>query len=129
MICPSCQAEMTEETYGGVRLDVCRVCHGAWFDGGELEAYQNGEGSSRLNGVPGPEDRYQPTGESTHKRCPRCESDILRTGRIRRYRVMRCTSCRGLFLPLPDPRSNSDNDKGLLETAVGALESIVGALF
>jgi hypothetical protein len=42
---------------------------------------------------------------------------------------MRCTSCRGLFLPLPDPRSNSDNDKGLLETAVGALESIVGALF
>ena len=40
MICPSCQAEMTEETYGGVRLDVCRVCHGAWFDGGELEDFQ-----------------------------------------------------------------------------------------
>lgn len=129
MNCPSCQAGMTEETYGGVRLDVCRVCHGAWFDGGELEAYQNGEGSGQLNGVPGPGDRYEHTGESAHIRCPRCESDILRTGRIRRYRVMRCTSCRGLFVPLPDPGSSTDAGKGLLDTAISALKTIVGALF
>ena len=129
MICPSCQAEMTEEIYGGVRLDVCHVCHGAWFDGGELEDFQANGGSARLDGVPGPRDRYEPTGESAHIRCPRCESDILRTGRIRKYRVLRCTSCRGLFVPLHDPRLKAGGEKGLLDTAIGALETIVAALF
>jgi Zn-finger nucleic acid-binding protein len=120
---------MTEESYAGIRLDVCHVCHGAWFDGGELEAYHRNGGSARLGGVPGPDARYEPTGESAHRKCPRCESDILRTGRIAHYRVVRCTTCRGLFLPLPDPRYEPHESKGLLDAAVGALETIVGALF
>ena len=120
---------MTEENYAGVHLDVCRVCHGAWFDGGELVDYHRNGGSARLSGVPGPEVRYEPTGESAHTRCPRCESDILRTGRITPYDVLRCTTCRGVFVPLPDPRFDTSEDKGLLETAVGALETIVAAFF
>jgi hypothetical protein len=120
---------MTEELYSGVRLDVCHACHGAWFDGGELEAYNSGDGSQQLSGVPGPGDRFTHTGQSTHIRCPRCESDILRTGRIRRYEVMRCTSCGGLFLPLPDPNSSRSEGSGLLDSAVKALETIVAALF
>ncbi len=120
---------MTEEQHSGVRLDVCHACHGAWFDGGELEAYNSGDGSQQLNGVPGPGDRFTHTGQSTHIRCPRCESDILRTGRIRRYEVMRCTSCGGLFLPLPDPSSSHSEGSGLLESAVKAFEAIVAALF
>jgi Zn-finger nucleic acid-binding protein len=129
MNCPSCSAEMTEESFAGVRLDVCHVCHGAWFDGGELEDYHRNGGSARLAGVPGPKAHYEPTGESAHRKCPRCESDILRTGRISRYRVLRCTTCKGLFLPLPDPRSDSRQEMGILSAAVGALETIVRALF
>jgi hypothetical protein len=41
---------------------------------------------------------------------------------------MRCTTCRGLFLPLPNPRFKTAR-KGFLESTIGALEEIVGALF
>lgn len=128
MICPKCSSEMSEESRGGVRLDLCSVCFGVWFDGGELEAYQAGEGSSRLNDVPARGDRYQPTGDSAHVRCPRCEHDILRTGRISKHAVMRCTSCRGLFLPNANSRFKSTRN-GILDSAIGVLEEIVGALF
>ena len=120
---------MSEESYAGVRLDVCSVCFGAWFDGGELEDYHRNGGSARLGGVHGRTARFEPTGESAHRKCPRCESDILRTGRISKYEVLRCTSCRGLFLPLHDPRYESSGDTGLLSAAVGALGTIVKALF
>lgn len=128
MICPNCSAEMSEEQRGGLRLDLCGVCFGVWFDGGELEAYQTGDGSSRLNDVPGPKSTYRPTGDSAHVKCPRCEGDILRVGKIAKHRVLRCTSCRGLFLP--DANSHFKTSKGgILDAAFGALEEIVGALF
>jgi len=128
MNCPSCSSEMKEETRGGVRLDLCGVCFGVWFDGGELEAFQAGGGSSRLSGVPGPEASYEPTGGSAHVKCPRCERDILRTGRISKHEVMRCTSCRGLFLPKANSRFKTSEDS-ILDSAIGVLEEIVGALF
>jgi Zn-finger nucleic acid-binding protein len=128
MFCPKCSAEMSEEQHGGVRLDLCGVCFGVWFDGGELEAYQSGAGSSDLNRVPGPKSEYQPTGESAHVKCPRCEGDILRIGKIARHGVMRCTSCRGIFLPNANSRFKTTED-GILDSAVGALEEIVAALF
>ncbi|MCU0232727.1 MAG: zf-TFIIB domain-containing protein [Thermoanaerobaculales bacterium] len=120
---------MSEEAHGGVRLDLCPACSGAWFDGGELEALQAGGASGHLQGVPPATRRFEHTGESAHVRCPRCESDILRNGRIGRYRVMRCTSCRGLFLRLPDPRPPGSGHRSLVEAAVGAFESLVAALF
>jgi Zn-finger nucleic acid-binding protein len=119
---------MSEEQRGGVRLDLCSVCFGVWFDGGELEAFQAGEDSSSLSGVPGAGARYQPTGTSAHVKCPRCERDILRTGKISKHEVMRCTSCRGLFLPNANSRFKTSQN-GILDSAIGALEEIVGALF
>jgi Zn-finger nucleic acid-binding protein len=120
---------MSEETRAGVKLDLCRVCFGVWFDGGEMEDYHEAGGSARLSDVPAKGDRYEPTGESAHVKCPRCESDILRHGRISRHRVMRCTSCRGLFLPNANSRFKSSNDSGILDSAIGVLEEIVGGLF
>lgn len=128
MICPSCSGSMSEESHAGVRLDHCSVCFGVWFDGGELEAYHAAGGSSTLRGVPASRARYEPTGDSAHVRCPRCEHDILRTGVIARYRVMRCTTCRGLFLPLPNPRFKTA-EIGVVGSAIGVLEEIIGALF
>jgi len=119
---------MSEESRGGVRLDLCGVCFGVWFDGGELEAFHAGGGSSRLSGVPGPDASYEPTGSSAHVKCPGCEHDILRTGRISKHEVMRCTSCRGLFLPKANSRFKTSED-GILDSAIGVLEEIVGALF
>ncbi|MBD3852496.1 MAG: zf-TFIIB domain-containing protein [Acidobacteria bacterium] len=128
MKCPSCTSEMSEESRGGVRLDLCGVCFGVWFDGGELEALQTGGGSPRLSGVPGPGASYEPTGGSAHVKCPRCERDILRTGRISKHEVIRCTSCRGLFLPKANSRFKTSEDS-IIDSAIGVLEEIVGALF
>ena len=128
MICPSCSNEMSEENHGGVRLDLCGVCFGVWFDGGELEEFQAGDGSSHLSGVPRPNAHYEPTGESAHIKCPRCEHDILRTGRISKHEVMRCTSCRGLFLPNANSQFKT-TENGILDSALRVLEEIVGALF
>ena len=128
MICPSCSSKMSEESRGGVRLDLCGVCFGVWFDGGELEDFHSGEGSSRLSGVPGSEARYEPTGGSAHVKCPRCERDILRTGKISKHEVMRCTSCRGLFLPKANSRYKTSEDS-IIDSAIGRLEEIVGAFF
>ena len=119
---------MSEEKRGGVRLDLCGVCFGVWFDGGELEAFHEGGGSPHLSAVPGPDARYEPTGGSARIKCPRCERDILRTGKISKHEVMRCTSCRGLFLPKADSRIKAA-ENGILDSAIGVLEEIVGALF
>jgi Zn-finger nucleic acid-binding protein len=110
---------MTEEKRGGVRLDLCGVCFGVWFDGGELEAFHTGGGSARLSDVPG---------RSAHVKCPRCERDILRTGRISKHEVMRCTSCRGIFLPNANSRFKT-SENSILDSAIGVLEEIVSALF
>lgn len=128
MICPSCSSEMSEENHRGVRLDVCSVCYGAWFDGGELEAFQASDDSTSLSGIPKTGARYEPTGRSAHVKCPRCEHDVLRTGRIAKHEVMRCTSCRGVFLPNANSRFKTSHN-GILDSAVGILEEIVGALF
>ena len=129
MSCPSCDGTMSEEIQAGVKLDLCKVCFGVWFDGGELEAFHAAGGSAQLTEVPKQGDRYEPTGESAHVKCPRCESDILRHGKISRHKVMRCTSCRGLFLPSVNSRFKSSTESGILDSAIGALEEIIGGLF
>ena len=128
MICPSCFADMSEETHNRVRLDRCTRCSGVWFDGGELEAFHAGDGSSSLEGVPGPAAQFEPTGDSAHIRCPRCEHDILRMGMIASYSVMRCTTCGGLFLPLANSQL-LEREKNVVESAVEVLDEIVDAIF
>ena len=128
MNCPKCSAEMSEETRGGVRVDLCGVCFGVWFDGGELEDLHARGGSQRLSGLPESSASYEPTGDSAHVRCPRCEGDILRIGRINKRKVMRCTSCRGLYLPMANSLFKASEDS-ILDSAVGFIEEIVGGLF
>jgi hypothetical protein len=41
---------------------------------------------------------------------------------------MRCTTCRGLFLPNANSRFKT-SENGILDSAIGILEEIVGALF
>ncbi len=38
LACPACQQEMAAATLDELRLDVCRGCHGVWFDRHELAA-------------------------------------------------------------------------------------------
>ena len=124
MICPSCFGEMGEESHGGVQLDLCTRCPGAWFDGGELKAFQAGEGSPTIGSVPGPDLTFEPTGDSTGEKCPGCGHDILRRWTVGKRSVLRCTTCGGLFLPLIAPNNNPSLPDNVLAAAVRALEEI-----
>jgi Zn-finger nucleic acid-binding protein len=116
---------MDEQSHGGVQLDLCHHCPGVWFDGGELKAYQASEGSPVLENVPGPDDVFEPTGDSAHVKCPGCGHDILRKWIAGHHSVMRCTTCGGLFLPLPDPNHNAARPDNVLSAAITAFEEIV----
>ena len=105
-------------------LDLCTGCHGVWFDRGELEAHNSGRGPTALSEVGGLDRGFEPTGESTHVKCPRCEGDILRTGTVGRHCVMRCTMCGGMLLPWPD--SNRPPVSQVLRAALRALREISG---
>jgi uncharacterized protein len=37
MKCPKCGADLKEEKFGEVSVDVCPDCNGMWLDAGELE--------------------------------------------------------------------------------------------
>lgn len=37
MKCPKCDAELQMSLRHGVKIEYCPVCHGKWFDEGELE--------------------------------------------------------------------------------------------
>jgi Zn-finger nucleic acid-binding protein len=37
MICPVCAKDALIVEFKGIELDYCPVCHGVWFDAGELE--------------------------------------------------------------------------------------------
>jgi len=128
MVCPCCSGEMAQEKHRGVLLDLCADCQGVWFDRGELEAYNSGRGSTALGAVAGLDRGFEPTGESTHQKCPRCERDILRTGTVGRHCVMRCTTCGGLFLPFPDSNRDDLRNSRVVRAALHALDEIVARL-
>ena len=37
MKCPKCGADLAEQEFHHVKVDVCPDCKGMWFDGGEIE--------------------------------------------------------------------------------------------
>lgn len=37
LLCPNCNASMTNVNRSGVELDMCPTCRGVWLDRGELE--------------------------------------------------------------------------------------------
>ncbi len=94
VICPQCQAILAEHRIGGVDVDLCSNCEGAWFDAGELEAYRASTGGSTVSVdrtfkiVPGLESRS----------CPRCQANTLESGSLRERTIHRCAGCSGVFV-------------------------------
>jgi Zn-finger nucleic acid-binding protein len=117
---------MTEESHRGVQVDLCHRCHGVWFDGGELAAYQDGKGAPDLSGVPDSGSTFEPSGDAdVSVTCPRCEHDILRGWVVGKRPVMRCTTCGGLFLRLSGFGEDRPRPDNVLNAAIRAFEEIV----
>jgi Zn-finger nucleic acid-binding protein len=73
MLCPVCHKDALIVEYQDIELDYCPVCHGVWFDAGELELLMASAGFEDfrryLEGIvnaPEPD-----TAEKKHK-CPHC---------------------------------------------------------
>ena len=65
--CPRCPGQLEPVSYEGVSLDVCRLCHGLWFDQGELAKFNRFDLDFPLspgNGI---------TKKPAEVCCPRCD--------------------------------------------------------
>lgn len=53
MKCPKCGADLAEQAYGDVKVDVCGECGGMWLDAGELDLMRQVEKSGKSSGLRG----------------------------------------------------------------------------
>jgi Zn-finger nucleic acid-binding protein len=97
MTCPDCGRSLSREQHHGVRIDICRDCHGMWFDHGELETYWR---ASRTASEPFPVDlsRFETEAEGRTLDCPRCASSTLTVRRVDVFVGGPCSSCAGVWL-------------------------------
>ena len=80
MLCPVCHKDALIVEYHDIELDYCPLCHGVWFDAGELELLMESAGledyQHYLDGiVNSPE---ADTSEKKHK-CPTCNHKMKKT--------------------------------------------------
>jgi Zn-finger nucleic acid-binding protein len=102
--CPSCRASMTrlavDRHYGGqVALDLCKPCHGLWFDTGE-HLQLAPMATLRLFEIIH-ESAADRRPVATRRECPRCRTRLLETHdqqRNTRFRYWRCPRGHGRFI-------------------------------
>jgi PAT family beta-lactamase induction signal transducer AmpG len=97
MRCPKCRADMEPLTIEGVEIDRCMVCHGLWFDRGEVEKLRDRKiaaaidiGDAVTGNALNNSDRY---------RCPRCGGKMLRMTDARQKHIWyeECAACQGSY--------------------------------
>lgn len=90
MVCPVCSEALVAYEWGGVEIDSCAVCGGAWLDAGEVEliaelaGVDRGAVSEALVQANGP--------VHAKRRCPRCR-EKLRTVTVRGRHGVDLESC------------------------------------
>src|SRR6185312_14840058 len=101
MKCPVCQKNMSEQDFGGVKVDVCRDgCKGIWFDCFELsklDEKNEGVGNALQEALHYPRVNDENRGNLT---CPKCEKSMHRHlyKSDKEVNVDECYNCGGFFL-------------------------------
>ena len=107
MRCPKCRADMEQIDYEGTEVDRCTICHGLWFDAGEIEAMKDKQAAAAIDigdKKTGKEsnaiDRYQ---------CPRCGGSMVRVVDPKQTHIWyeTCSSCHGSYLDAGELRDLS----------------------
>jgi len=100
MKCPVCKVTTTALEHDRIELDYCSICHGIWFDRGELELLLNtfagGTTSSLVSGLlQGPQEKVA---EKTRK-CPICGKKMGKTdiGSGQKIIIDICSAGHGLW--------------------------------
>jgi PAT family beta-lactamase induction signal transducer AmpG len=107
MRCPKCRADMEQIEYEGTEVDRCTICHGIWFDAGELDVMKDKQvaatidtGDKKVGKQSNTIDRYQ---------CPRCGGGMVRVVDSAQPHIWyeTCSSCHGSYLDAGELRDLS----------------------
>jgi PAT family beta-lactamase induction signal transducer AmpG len=95
--CPKCRAGMEQVEYQGTQVDRCTICHGLWFDAGEIEVLRDKETAVALD--TGKADKSGRYNYIDRYRCPRCGGAMLRKTDPRQRHIWyeTCSVCDGSF--------------------------------
>ena len=107
MRCPKCRADMEQIDYEGTEIDRCRICHGIWFDAGEIEILKDKQaaaaidtGDAKVGKQSNAVDSYQ---------CPRCGGAMAKVVDPGQTHIWyeTCSSCNGSYLDAGELRDLS----------------------
>ena len=122
--CPSCPGQLEPVSYEGVNLDICRVCHGLWFDKGELAKFNKFDADFPLSPGKGI------TKKRAGARCPRCDvlMKVIQYAPGADFEVDRCGGCGGVCLDKNEIRKIQEiltEERKLWLKIVGRLDEVV----
>jgi Zn-finger nucleic acid-binding protein len=107
MRCPKCRADMEPVEYEGTEVDRCTICHGIWFDAGEIEILKDKKaaaaidiGDEKIGKQSSAIDRYD---------CPRCGGAMVRVIDPVQNHIWyeTCGGCNGSYLDAGELRDLS----------------------
>jgi len=107
MRCPKCRADMEPIDYEGTEVDRCTICHGIWFDAGEIELMKDKQaaaaidiGDTKVGKESNAIDRYD---------CPRCGGAMVRVVDPVQHHIWyeTCSGCSGSYLDAGELRDLS----------------------
>jgi len=107
MRCPKCRADMEQVEYEGTEVDRCTICHGIWFDAGEIDIMKGKQaaaaidiGDRKTGKKSNTIDRYQ---------CPRCGGAMVRVVDPAQTHIWyeTCGACHGSYLDAGELRDLS----------------------
>ena len=112
MKCPVCKTEMTEQDFGGVKIDVCKDgCKGMWFDWFELtklDEKNEGFGETLQEALKYPRANDENRGQIN---CPKCSipMQVHKYQSAKEVNVDECYKCAGFFLDSGELKAIRDN--------------------
>lgn len=107
MRCPKCRADMEPVEYRGTEVDRCTICHGIWFDAGEIESFRNQRSAAAVD--IGDSNIGKRSNIIDHYDCPRCGGAMVRVIDPVQHHIWyeTCSSCNGSYLDAGELRDLS----------------------
>lgn len=98
MRCPKCRADMEQVEYQGTEVDRCTICHGIWFDVGEIDILKNRQAASALD--IGDKKTGRQSNTVDRYDCPRCGGAMVRVVDPVQNHIWyeTCSGCNGSYL-------------------------------
>ncbi|MFT7538424.1 MAG: Zn-finger nucleic acid-binding protein [Lysobacterales bacterium] len=100
MNCPACSNSMNEKEFGGVKIDVCTLCKGLWFDVHEikqLDEKHEGFGGALKEAL---ESDHHKVSERGQIKCAKCQTPMISHNyqSQKMVTVDECYGCGSFFL-------------------------------